>query len=79
MKEFKECIFYIGLFAIGLSFGAFYNIDLDAIDKQMIEVTGSDYNGFKNFKRDCEKSLPSNKVCVMVFEYVEVSNDYEAN
>lgn len=41
------------------------------------KVTGSDYKSMSSLKRDCEKSLPRDKVCVMVFDYVPVENDYE--
>jgi hypothetical protein len=40
-------------------------------------LVGADLQRLQEFKRDCEKSLPRDKVCVMVFDYVPVENDYE--
>jgi len=46
-------------------------------DWQIEKTTGAAFASLIEFKRDCEKSLPRDKVCVMVFDYVPVENDYE--
>lgn len=42
-------------------------------------ITNSNYKSMSQLKRDCEKSLPRDKECVLVFDYVSAENDYENN
>jgi len=46
-------------------------------DGKIEKVANNTLENMENLKRDCEKSLPRDKVCVMVFDYVPVENDYE--
>ncbi len=38
---------------------------------------GNSIQNMENLKRDCEKSLPRDKECVMVFDFVAAEADYE--
>lgn len=59
------CIFLVVAFAVETMKNRFEN------------ATGNQIENMENLKRDCEKSLPRDKVCVMVFDYVPVENDYD--
>jgi hypothetical protein len=62
---------------IGLFF-CFGGLVGDWAVKQRIEkAANNSIENMENLKRDCEKSLPGDKVCVMVFDYVSAENDYE--
>ena len=41
------------------------------------KALGNSIENIENIKRDCEKSLPRNKECAMVFDFVPVEADYE--
>lgn len=41
------------------------------------KAIGNERINIENLKRDCEKSLPRDKECVMVFDFVSAENDYE--
>ena len=41
------------------------------------KVIGNSIENMENLKSDCEKSLPRNKECAMVFDFVPVEADYE--
>lgn len=43
------------------------------------KVANNSIENMENLKRDCEKSLPRDKECVLVFDYVSAENDYENN
>jgi len=40
-------------------------------------VTGNNLTVLESAKLECEKSLPRNKECVMVFDFVQVEADYD--
>lgn len=42
-------------------------------------LVGADLQRLQELKRDCEKSLPREQECVMVFTFEPLENDYENN
>jgi len=45
--------------------------------QRLITATGSNVAALETAKRECEKSLPRNKECVMVFDFVQAEADYD--
>jgi len=45
--------------------------------KRLIAVTGQNVTALETAKSDCEKKLPRDKECVMVFYFIPVEADYE--
>jgi len=72
MKDFLIFAAIVLLSAF-IGFGVAANYSYERIDP----VIGNSIENMENLKRDCEKSLPRDKVCVMVFDYVPVENYYE--
>ena len=70
----------IFLLVIGLaisSFGLGVNVSHKYDNERVEKASGNSIENMENLKRDCEKSLPRDKVCVMVFGYVPAEADYE--
>jgi hypothetical protein len=76
--ESISTVFWAMIFLIVCGFASCSYFAAESIDKDdVIPALGNSIENMENLKRDCEKSLPRDKVCVMVFDYVEVTNDYE--
>jgi len=50
-----------------------------AVDERqrLIAATGQNVTALEARKLECEKSLPRDKECVMVFDFVQAEADYE--
>lgn len=71
-------VFYGLLIAAILGIGSCtYTVVSSPDEDDVIPAIGNSIENMENLKRDCEKSLPRDKVCVMVFDYIPVENDYE--
>ena len=47
------------------------------LEEREVAVIGNTIEAMQKIKYDCEKSLPRDKECVMVFDFVPVEADYE--
>jgi len=66
------------LIVCGFSSAVCSYFSAELIDKDdIIPVLGNSIENMENLKRDCEKSLPRNKECVMVYDFVALEADYE--
>ena len=72
----------LGIFLLvtGLAISSFVlgvNVSHKYDNERAEKALGSSIENMENLKRDCEKSIPRNKVCAMVFDYAPVEADYE--
>lgn len=74
MKDFLILVAIVLLSAfLGAGISAIYS------NTRIVPTLGNSIENMENLKRDCEKSLPRDKECVLVFDYVSAENDYENN
>lgn len=59
-----------------LGFSLFGKIFNDA-DKKIIPAIGNSIENIEALKSDCEKSLPRDQECVMVYDFVPVKKESE--
>ena len=50
---------------------------VDEMEKRFERVANNSIKNMESLKLECEKSLPRNKKCVMVFDFVQAGADYE--
>jgi len=81
MQGFGEAIsavFWAMIFLIVCGFASCSYFAAESIDKDdVIPALGNSIETMENLKSECEESLPRNKECVMVFDFVQAEADYE--
>lgn len=75
ISGFFTLCFVILCLAIGSSAYSFYS---SVGDDDIIPSIGNSIENIEQLKRDCEKSLPRNQECVMVYEFVPVKKESES-
>jgi len=66
--------------AASIAFSSFYlgvTVAHRALNERAEKASGNSIDNMENLKRECEKSLPRDKECVMVFDFVQAEADYE--
>jgi hypothetical protein len=70
-----SAIFTFALFASGIILQAGFTAD--EMEKRFERVANNSIETMDSLKRECEKSLPRDKECVMVFDFIPAEADYE--
>jgi hypothetical protein len=72
----KDTVFF--MFVLFVTSNIFASVFFSTTTEEAIEdITGNSVENMQNLKLECEKSLPRDKECVMVFDFVAVEADYE--